>query len=464
MRITSCDNSEVFQEYLRIAKASGLIQEIEPTELEKKTKEQDKEQKKGYSTRAEYQEIDTSDLFYGKKPESIYKYKDNIMEAAHDKGPQVAPAYDKQNGIVETNIEQQKIIIDKVNTNYHDHMKNYIKAENDLLKELIKIANVLDLNDNKLVATADKCIEQLNSNSKKKVDKLIKTAVWWLPPIIVAWPWLSGTIATGGLAGLIGYLSNKPPMDDGVIKNINYVIEELSDITQDKWYSFTGKEQGAGIEGNVQEIVGLLKNLEASANEYVNVYPTANANNLDKSQLKHIAETIQQFVTTAKSSIESLQSFLKVLLAQKEKHKNRETGTGWYNKTYRSLKGLFADDFSEVEKGILVLINSLQAEISKHNQAAKAVEQSQPKTQQKRLNTEKLEKFIKDYIAEHDEYLNPKNKQDLLEKCKVDFVNKYNSGEIKSKAQAHNFIEQYVLKYVKELGNVAGKTEQDLFD
>lgn len=215
MRITSCDNSEIFQEYLKIAKAEGLIQEIEPTELEKKTKEQDKEQKKGYSTRAEYQEIDTSDLFYGKKPESIYKYKDSIMEAAHEKGPQVAPAYDKQNGIVETNIEQQKIIIDKVNTNYHDHMKNYIKAENDLLKELIKIANVLDLNDNKLISVADKCIEQLNSNSKKK--DLNKVA--FAPLGIALTKWLIGA---GGLAALTTYLSNKEPANEGILRNIEY--------------------------------------------------------------------------------------------------------------------------------------------------------------------------------------------------------------------------------------------------
>lgn len=119
---------------------------------------------------------------------------------------------------------------------------------------------------------------------------------------------------------------------------MNIANGELEDLITDKFYSFTGKEQGAGIEGNVRTVISLLDNLKISANSYIENYPTANAQNLSKDQLKEVAASIDNFVATSLDSVKSLQSFLNVLDVQEEKYKAKQTGTSWYDKAYRRIK------------------------------------------------------------------------------------------------------------------------------
>lgn len=105
----------------------------------------------------------------------------------------------------------------------------------------------------------------------------------------------------------------------------------------------------------------------------------------------------------------------------------------------------------------------MQTEVSKHNQAAKAAEQSQPQQSSSKLNLVKLEAFIKKYINDNVNDLNGNQKNDLLIKCKNSFIEAYNSGKIKAKAQAKVFVENYSNQYVKQLKfNV--EPENDIFD
>jgi hypothetical protein len=156
--------STIFDEYAKIAEAKGLVkiaQETESKEL-KKYKSDD-------HPRVGSDDISTIEALYGVKPDSPLKYKHNIMESAHPKAVIIAPSYDKINGLVENNIEQQTISINIVNKPT-DGIPNYTKyAQKELLMELVRIANDMD-NQGKedLRKLADECIEELSNEDVKK--------------------------------------------------------------------------------------------------------------------------------------------------------------------------------------------------------------------------------------------------------------------------------------------------------
>lgn len=151
--------SRIFEEYARIADEQGLISD--PVERVKTAKSKTEEYFDEFSTRPSYKprEFSSSELLYGVDPNGKQKH---IMEQAHPEPVVLSPAYDKINGLVENNIERQNIIVNQL-LEPNDGNINYKKlAEQDLVYELIRIANHLDIKgEEQLRALADDCIEKL---------------------------------------------------------------------------------------------------------------------------------------------------------------------------------------------------------------------------------------------------------------------------------------------------------------
>lgn len=152
--------SDIFNEYAKIAIKKGLIKNAEESKELKKYKD-DSYPRAGSDT------IEIIESLYGVKPEKpkSQEYKDNIMEVAHPNKVILAPSYDKINGLVENNIERQRIMINIVNKPPNGYLTQH-KYAAELAKSLMQIANDMDnRNIEPLRKLADTCIEQLHKEA-----------------------------------------------------------------------------------------------------------------------------------------------------------------------------------------------------------------------------------------------------------------------------------------------------------
>ena len=139
------NHSDIFEEYAKIALAEGLIQDRKENHLEKNL---DVKKERKFTSRKDldnFKELYDEKL-YNLKPEQEYKYKENISESAHKKTQNLIPSYG-DNGIVENLNEAHEIILEKVQKTPNATLLQFVKAENELLTELIRIADYLELNN-----------------------------------------------------------------------------------------------------------------------------------------------------------------------------------------------------------------------------------------------------------------------------------------------------------------------------
>jgi len=160
--------SRIFEEYARIADERGLVTPRVKNAKDDNPRGPDPDVDMSYgkkrTTRQTYKPkvMSTTEIFYGVQPNGEEKH---IMEQAHSEPVIIAPSYDKINGLVENNIERQKIIINQVlrpNDGNVNHRKLAAKAHQELVFELVRIANDLDIRgEDELRALADNCIEKM---------------------------------------------------------------------------------------------------------------------------------------------------------------------------------------------------------------------------------------------------------------------------------------------------------------
>lgn len=142
-------DSEIFDEYAKVALDKGLIKEAQE-ETEK--------------TNPRYDSLTIEDIrsLYGVEPDGE---QDHIVEQAHPDSVYVSPAYDRANGLVENLLERQDLIHHIVTKpNHGKHIQErYVKAHQDLIKELTKTAFMLDRdNQEDLMKIADDCAVYLD--------------------------------------------------------------------------------------------------------------------------------------------------------------------------------------------------------------------------------------------------------------------------------------------------------------
>jgi tetrahydromethanopterin S-methyltransferase subunit B len=179
-------NSEIFDEYAKIAEKMGLISKAE------------------------------------EKVEDVYnlplKSVKELVEEAHPETIVQGPSYDKMNGIIE-NVQQRQDIMSmlalKTPTGFHDNTR-YISASEDLLNSTLKIALMLDNQNQEQAAKLRFCTQQLYKAT----------------PLIVLAPYLiAGAVAL--LGGASAYAGNHPD-SQGFKNDILKTLDQLDDV-KDKY-------------------------------------------------------------------------------------------------------------------------------------------------------------------------------------------------------------------------------------
>jgi hypothetical protein len=191
--------SDIFNSYAEIMADKGLV----------KIAQKDKEPK----TRPQGIDLEAIEMLYGVKPNGD---EDHIVEQAHPEPVVVAPAYDRFNGLVENVIERQNMMAEialKPNDGKLTHHR-YIKANDELLNEVLKTAFLLDSRGHEdLMRLSDSC-----------ADRITKEAITGLA--------IAGIVAAGlAIFGLVNNWGGK--LDTGVQDNANRAIEEIQDIVND---------------------------------------------------------------------------------------------------------------------------------------------------------------------------------------------------------------------------------------
>ncbi len=231
-------NSEIFDEYAKIAIKQGLIK----NDLIKKAE--------GSEPNPRYDSLTQADIasLYGVEPDGK---KDHIIDQAHPESIIIAPAYDRVNGLVENLLERQDIIHSIVTKpNHGKHIQErYVRAHEELVNELVKAAFMLDQNSQEeLMALADDCALRLVKTADTWGD-IIAGSVSVLGPIllglvgVVSWPVAAGAV------GIVAIVNNFGGMvDQGVKGNSEKAIEELQDIISDP-------DEGKGYDDKIQNMI-----------------------------------------------------------------------------------------------------------------------------------------------------------------------------------------------------------------
>lgn len=191
--------SEVFENYVKIAEQEGLISEADYADA-----------------RVGSDNKDVIEMLYGVKPNGKdYKH---IMEQAHPETVVIAPAHDKMNSILENNIERQNIMaMIALKTPSGDHTAHrYVKASEDLTKSLIRVGFLLDNKDQKdLMKLADSCSGRL-SQLEKKANPLLLI------------PWYAYTAAVS--LGLLAVFNRTSDSKQHIVNNCENTLKELNDL------------------------------------------------------------------------------------------------------------------------------------------------------------------------------------------------------------------------------------------
>lgn len=276
-------NSEIFDEYAKIAEKMGLVSKAE------------------------------------EKVENVYnlqlKSVKKLIEEAHPETVVQGPSYDKMNGVIE-NVQQQQDIMSmlalKTPTGFHDNTR-YISASQDLLNSTLKIAIMLDNQNQELAAKlADTITQQIHKEA---------TFPLLIPAAIAA-----VTALIGGAA----YAGNHPD-SQGFKNDMLKTLDELDDVKEtypqasstlapfEKLLKDTISND-TEFEKELESISNLILQIKTETNKdkklalSKNIISTVFKNSKDKKleemvkNLKNLSESIIDSIDTVKSFLESLNS------------------------------------------------------------------------------------------------------------------------------------------------------------
>ena len=333
--------SEIFEQFIKIAEAKGMISN-DSNEAKKKLEQ---------TKRNDSLDISAIEALYGVKPNTPkdMEYDLNIMENAHPNSVIVAPSYDKLNGLVENNIERQNILLNIVNKTPNGLSTQHKYAETALNLSLIRIANELDNKDeDKLRAYADFCLTQLN---KKTIQKI---ALY--PALIV------GTVA---LVGAIYAHQHLPNLSEGLKKDYDQLMSELNDFVNSNTNYGIGHEYDDALKKDVD---GLRQRLEAFWHDYSSLDKTIRELEVPRNGKEYVAklqepksEEVSKAYQKIAELVQEIGPYIKKMKANFESpfYKERHTKeTGMISSFFENLhlsggrSSLLADDFQDVVNAI----------------------------------------------------------------------------------------------------------------
>lgn len=155
--------SEVFEEYAKIADQMGLYREEKGPKSSTPGVIDNPNNGADSYMRWDPSDISDAEAFYGVKPnKNDEMLTRHIMEQAHPESVVIAPSYDRINGLVENNIERQKILINIIGRPPTGNCNHRKLAQQEMLMELVRLGNQLDNSrQEQLRALADSCMQRL---------------------------------------------------------------------------------------------------------------------------------------------------------------------------------------------------------------------------------------------------------------------------------------------------------------
>jgi len=343
--------SDIFEEFVKIAKAQGLLSKATPEEVQRKLEN---------NPRLDALDASAIEALYGVKPDTPkdMEYKRNIIEDAHPDMAVVSPSYDKLNGLVENLNERQNIIMHIVKKMPDGHITQKKYAEKQLLLSLVRLGNDLD-NQNKedLRILADVCLEQASTITKKGIGTLAIAGLVAIPVIL------------GGL-----YLQQHMNFrNETFTLNQNKLIAEIDDMLQ------SNANYGVGVEYG-SEFISLLRDLKKKVLEVGSGYSAVIdiIKSIEKpktgQELMQLAESPQSAsIVDAYNNFKKIADNYRPYFAQilqnfqKEGYKLRnikEKGAltklvDWTGVLHGG-KGLIADDFDDVVRALNPYLESFE--------------------------------------------------------------------------------------------------------
>jgi hypothetical protein len=387
-------HSEIFDAYEKIAIESGLVSSDE--ELVKKAAEERKDSpamkryKKSPAPRAGSDDISTIEALYGVKCDNTVNYEHNIFENAHPNAVIIGPAYDRMNGLIENPNERQNFIINQImNKTPNGNLTQHRYAKEELLMELIRVANDLDARGNEsLRKLADHCIELVVAEEKKSPE-LTKFALF---PLILA--------AAGVLAATWLWNHADDP-NHGISSDISHCIEKLNALKENSWYE---SDVDATVQRDVNELETKLTLLDSELKSFGQVMllldnpqmpdtssDMASLNQTAKEHGNTVYQTTNRFVAAIDRFVPDLIVAINKFTSRdyQEAHSNPsgiEKFVGWIGEAIHGRWGLIANDFISAANALGALKTSLQ---KVRNKAANIDEVRQSFAQQ--LNAQTLQ-------------------------------------------------------------------------
>lgn len=374
-------NSEIFDEYAKIAEKMGLISKAE------------------------------------EKVEDVYnlplKSVKELVEEAHPETIVQGPSYDKMNGIIE-NVQQRQDIMSmlalKTPTGFHDNTR-YISAYQDLLNSTLKIALMLDnQNQEQAAKLADHVTQQLHKEA--------------FPALVVAAPYIIAGI-TALVAGGAAYAGNHPD-SQGFKNDILKTLDQLDDVKEkypksvstlapfEKLLKDTILVDNE-LEKDIESISNLILQIKAETDKdkravlSKNIVSSVFSNSKDKKieesikKLKNLTESIVDSTDTVKSFLESLNSGPESTVMQwltKVKEYVVQSDVEDVTDLLEVLKSS-ANDFNKMLDNKLVSLDNLRQIISRTGVTIESTTPSDKPEAKKEQELTPFEKFLKSKNASY---------------------------------------------------------------
>lgn len=342
-------HSEIFENFIKIAEENGLVESDKAIDKLDKTRRHD------------YLSADDIERLYNIKcdsPEDM-KYKRNIIEDAHPNSVVVSPSYDKINGLVENNNERQNIILNIVNKPVNGQLTGHKYAHNELVLNLIRLANDLNnKNNNELLTLADVCLNQVGAKSLKKQA---------MGPLVIP-----AVVAT--MIAALWIQQQMKFTNEGFERNYKKLIEELDDlINAGNKPLIVGYEYRPEFIAEMQEFKTKLEELDFVVTKNMDII-----NDFEKPRDTPAliaaanspeGETINNAYNSLRDSLKKIMPFITKVFNnfKSEEYKNKQIiDKGMLSNLVDRTqflhggKGMIADDFDDVNRALQPFKESLK--------------------------------------------------------------------------------------------------------
>ncbi len=243
--------SEIFNEYVKLAEHQGLVKESDYADA-----------RIGTDTPS------VIEMLYGVRPNDEKKNQtySPLLDQAHPDPAVVAPAHDRMDGVVE-DLKQRQSIMTQIALKTPDGAlihRRFIQAHDDLLNSLVRAGFTLDNEQQpELQKMADGC-----------TDELVKSSIAWL----AALPWIARGLGFA-LAGA-AIINHTPNSRQGVAQNSQQVLDLLSDLKNHPLSRI--------VKNDVSELKYLAAEIKPIEADLASVYGLAKASSVHEEDLNRV--------------------------------------------------------------------------------------------------------------------------------------------------------------------------------